>query len=331
MINVGFIGLGGMGRHQIRSFAKVAGATIAAGAAPSQPACRDFAKHYPKAAVYEDPRKLLGDSKVDAVVVAVPTFLHKSTAIDALRSGRPVLVEKPIARTVADAHRMIEAARKAKQLLMVAHCRRFDKDWGTIAEAYRSGLLGQPVLWRHVAASSPPGGWFMDHRLGGGPLLDGAVHDYDFANCIFGRPERVWASAIKLNRKVTALDTGSAVVQYGSGNQLMLSWSWHIRGAAARDILGPKGSLQPGSGNRPMPKGIQTGCYCFTDAKGKQKLLKYRADTGAMYRRQARHFLDCILRKTRCQSPATEAIKAVAVAEAIQNSARKGHSQRVVW
>ena len=66
----------------------------------------------------------------------------------------------------------------------------------------------------------------MDDKLGGGPLIDGAVHTYDYANYMFGKPDKVLSSSIKLNRKLTATDTGSAVVRYKSGNQLMISWSW---------------------------------------------------------------------------------------------------------
>lgn len=333
MVNIGFIGVGGMGRYQVSSFLNVRAARIVAGADPSAKAGAAFAELVPTAKVYRDHRSLLRDPKVDAVVVAVPTGLHKSMAVDVLRSGRPVLVEKPMARTVAEAKRMIDAAGKARQVLMVAHCRRYDPVWGTLAAAYRRGTIGQPALWRHSMGSRGPGGWFMDDRLGGGPLVDGAVHDYDFANMMFGPPERVMSAGIKMNPAVTAVDTATAIVQYASGDQLTASWSWAIPGDGMQDMLGPRGSLRPGTGNLEPPKnaGKGTGYFCFTGVNGKQKLLPYRGNSGEMYVNQARHFLACIAGRAECRTPGAEAIKAVAVADAIVRTARRGGVCKVTW
>ena len=159
---LGFIGLGGMGLHQARSFAAVRGCRVAAGSDPSRQSCANFAKEFADADVCADHRTLLKNTDVDAVVIAAPTLFHKQIAIDAMHSGRPVMVEKPMARTVADARRMNDVARKTGQPLMVAHCRRYDTDWGTFARVWRSGKLGSPALWRHVSSSAgPPTPWWI--------------------------------------------------------------------------------------------------------------------------------------------------------------------------
>jgi predicted dehydrogenase len=250
-----------------------------------------------------------------------------------MKSGRPVLTEKPLARTVADCHRMIDAAEKTGKLLMVAHCRRFDTDWGTWRKIFESGVLGAPVIWRHFHSGPIPGpAWFMDEKLSGGPLIDGAVHNYDFANLLFGEPESVSASSIKLTPH-TAVDTATAVVRYKSGHQLMVSWCWGVNGGQrAMDVLGPNGSLVFGAGELLTPD-LDTkkfGYYLFADPPREKKKL-YKFERRDMYVTQARHFLDCVKGKTPCLAPATEAVKAVGVAEAILKAAPLGKTLAVKW
>jgi len=332
MIRLGFIGTGWMGRYQAQSFAKVPGCVVVAGSDPSEESRAKFAAEHPEAALYADYRKLLAKANVDAVVIAVPTGLHRKLAEASLRAKIPTLLEKPMARTVAECHSLIETERQTRTLLMIAHCRRYDPHWGSWGRLVTSGKLGAPILWRHVMASVGGGSWFMDDKLGGGPLFDGAVHNYDFANLLFGDPVSVLASAVKMDRGVTAIDTASAIVRYKSGNQLLVSWSWAVRGCGLHDILGPKGFIQFGTGDIKVSEAAKKKhSYCvFTDAKGKQKLIASQR-TEEMYIVQARHFLDCIRGKAKCQTPGTDSIKAVAVAEAIQKAAGKGGEQAVKW
>lgn len=172
----------------------------------------------------------------------------------------------------------------------------------------------------------------MDEVLGGGPLIDGAVHNYDFANWIFGEPESVVASAIKMDPQVTALDTGSAVVRYRGGNQLLVTWSWSARGSRMQDVIGPDGFIQFGTGGLVAPAEDEDRYQycCFTDREGAQTLLK-AAKHPDMYAEQALHFLACVRGEIDCRTPGTEAIKAVAVAEAILQVAAHGGTQKVCW
>lgn len=331
MIRVGFIGVGGMGRYQASAFAKVKGCVVAAGSDVSAESRAEFAKQFPDAKLFEDHGQLLR-SGVDAVVLATPTGYHAQLGAQVLRAGIPLLLEKPMARTVAECRRLNELSEKTGVLLMVAHCRRYDPYWGVWRKAVQAGRIGAPVLWRHVMAGHGPGRWFMDERLGGGPLLDGAVHNYDFANWLFGDPVSVVASSIKMNPAVTATDTGSAIVQYASGNQLLVSWSWAVRGLGVHDVLGPKGFIQFGIGKQTVSdadKAKYSYC-CLTDPKGNEKLLAAPKQPD-MYVIQARHFLDCIRGRAKCRTPGTEAIKAVAVAEAILKAGHVKGARKVAW
>ncbi|HEX7010610.1 MAG TPA: Gfo/Idh/MocA family oxidoreductase [Phycisphaeraceae bacterium] len=330
MIRLGFVGLGGMGLLQAKTFAAIRGCRVVAGADPSPAAGERFSKEFPHARAYADHRDLLREAEADAVVVAPPTLYHPAPTIDALRRGLPVLVEKPMARTVADARRMLQAARRAKRLLMVAHCRRFDDHWGIFGRMIQEGIIGRPVLWRCVAAGKAPGVWFVDERLGGGPLIDMAVHNYDFANHLFGRPQNVQGRAIKLTR-ATGIDTGSVLVEYASGDQLLFSWSWGVPGGQVMDALGPRGSVIFGPGDL-APRRLDHARYayfCQCDLDNQRKLIQRRVDFMRMYTQQAKHFLACVEGKAECQSPAETGLLAVAVAQAALRAAATGRRQAV--
>lgn len=336
MINVGFIGVGGMGMGQARAFSKVSGCKVAAASDVSERSIGNFAKEFAGAKTYSNHKDLLADGSIDVVVISTPTLLHKDVAIDAMKSGRHVLTEKPLARTVADCHKMIDASSKTGKLLMVAHCRRFDTDWGCWGKIFKSGKIGSPAVFRNTSAWNfslySQSAWFLDDKLGGGPLIDGAVHNYDFGNYLFGDPEHVVASSIKLNPKVTAIDSGTGVVRYKSGNQVMVSWSWAVCGSNCIDVLGPKGTITWGPGDLASDK-LDTknyGYYRYADPLNQNKKL-YSFKRTDMYVTQAKHFLDCVKGKAKCATPATEAIKAVAVAEAILAAGPKGGERKVKW
>jgi len=332
MIKIGLIGTGGMGRAQASAFSRLRGCRVHAAADPSQNARDAIAQQVPPIKLFADHRALLADPELDAVVIALPTGLHKGIAIDAMTAGKPVLLEKPMARTAADCRKMIEVSRQTRVLLMIAHCRRFDPIWGTWRRLLDDGRIGSPVLWRAVG-SGVLTGWWLDDRMGGGPLLDAGVHNYDFANMMWGDPQSVTAGEVKLEPDVSGVDTASAVVRYPGGNQLLVSLSWAQRGSRLFDVLGPKGAIVEGTGPLRRPAGVPDSVpyYCFLNSHGKPRLLRCPKDTGAMYRRQARHFLDCIAGKAQCITPGEEAIKAVAVAEAIIKAARKGRMLKVTW
>lgn len=331
MIRVGSIGLGGMGMHQARTFDQVSGCRLAAGADLSADMRARFAEKFPDAKVYDTPQELLAAPDIDAVIIAVPTGYHQPVASAALEARKPVLVEKPMARTVAQCRQLIEDSEKYDTLLMVAHCRRFDPHWKSWGDYVTSKKLGSPVLWRHAMAGFGPGNWYMDHDLGGGPLMDGAVHNYDFANWIFGEPESVLSSAIKMDPNVSALDTCSAIIRYRAGHQMLVSWSWAARGNNLHDIIGPEGYIQFNTGDLTPPEGDGPHQYCcFTDRSGEQSLIS--SDAGKdMYTYQAEHFLACIRGEKTCLSPGSEAIKAIAVADAILQAGQDGGMQEVKW
>jgi len=139
---------------------------------------------------YEDFTSLVGDAGLELIVVALPTHLHASCSIEALRAGKSVVCEKPMAASVREADRMIRAAKKAEGLLTVFHNRRFDPDFLALREVIDSGKLGRIVQIR--IANHGFGrrwDWQTLKKYAGGTLNNTASHLIDQALVLMGHPE----------------------------------------------------------------------------------------------------------------------------------------------
>ncbi len=98
----------------------------------------------PEAAVYPDHQRMLAEQKnLDAVLVVVPNYVHADVTVDALEAGKHVLVEKPMATHLADADRMIAAARKNKRVLQLGMQSRYSDGYQRMAQMIHSGAIGQ--------------------------------------------------------------------------------------------------------------------------------------------------------------------------------------------
>src|SRR5207249_4879788 len=159
---------------------------------------------------------LLADPDIDLIDVCNPTDLHPATAIQALRAGKHVLVEKAIALTPADADAMVRAAAEARRLLMVAHVLPFVPEFAYAAEAIRGGRHGR-MLGGHFKRIISRPDWSAeigDAARTGGPAVDLHIHDTHFIGLVCGVPKRVFSSGTVEHGAVSYLTTQDL---YGSG------------------------------------------------------------------------------------------------------------------
>jgi predicted dehydrogenase len=152
---------------------------------------KDYAERHGVARWYADADALIADPEVDAVYVATPPSSHEELTGKALNAGKPVLVEKPMATTVAACDRMVAAAEAAGQSLTVAYYRRalprFEKLRALIAE----GAIGTPRVAQitHLMprGTRPDIGWKVDPETGGGGIfVDVQSHTIDWLQYVFG-------------------------------------------------------------------------------------------------------------------------------------------------
>jgi predicted dehydrogenase len=188
---IAIVGAGRMARAHAGAWVRAGlGDAIAYVVSPQTRPALEEAPHARWATRLED---VLADAEVDLLAVCTPTPSHAEIAIEALRHGRNVLLEKPIALTVADAEAVAEAARRSTGVLMVAHVVRFMRRYAELADRVADGSVGRVRAVRAARLSSgPPGGsWFDDERRSGGILVDFAIHDFDQANLLLGTPVAV--------------------------------------------------------------------------------------------------------------------------------------------
>ena len=151
---------------------------------------------------YAEGNDLIADAGVDLVDICLPTHLHVDYAVAALKAGKHVLVEKPLARSAADGRRIADAARGARGLAMVAMCMRFWPGWTWLKEAVDDRRYGKVLAATFRRTASHPGGAFYSNgALSGGALLDLHIHDADFVQHLFGMPRAVTSAGY---RKLTS-------------------------------------------------------------------------------------------------------------------------------
>jgi predicted dehydrogenase len=199
-LRVGVIGLGWAGRQHLKAYDALPGVEIAALAGLETRARSELAATYRIERHVDRWEDLLAVDGLDAVSVAVPTFLHAPIAIAALERGLHVLSEKPVARNESEARSMVEAARQANRVLDVGFNHRQRGDIHKLKEVIDAGRLGRPYYAKAwwLRRSGIPGRdtWFTNAELaGGGPLVDIGVHVLDYSLFLLGNPRIAAVSA----------------------------------------------------------------------------------------------------------------------------------------
>ncbi len=174
---------------------------------------------------------IFSDPSIDAVSVCLPTHLHAETAIAALRAGKHVLVEKPMARDVSEAAAMIEAAKERRRTLMVAQVLRFFPAYVALREAIEIADMGAlcAIEFRRRCAAPNWSGWFGDAAKSGGATLDLLIHDIDMALSLCGMPDSV--SANGFDAMARGIDLMRAHFQYRHGPVVSVDGGWYLPGA----------------------------------------------------------------------------------------------------
>ncbi|WP_297858040.1 Gfo/Idh/MocA family protein [Elioraea sp.] len=181
---VALIGYGAWGRYHARALAATPSARLTVIAARGEAASTAGAD-WPQARVLGDWREAVADPAIEAVFVAVPNHLHAEVALAALGAGKHVLLEKPMALTLAACDALVAAARASGRVLTIGHELRLSTQFGRIAALIDEGAIGRPEavqisLFRFPYRSGA-GGWRYDRARVGSWLLEEAVHHADLA------------------------------------------------------------------------------------------------------------------------------------------------------
>jgi 1,5-anhydro-D-fructose reductase (1,5-anhydro-D-mannitol-forming) len=204
---------------------------------------------YPGVKAWETLDEALAEGRFDVVYVASPVFLHAPQTIAALRAGKHVVCEKPVAMDFAEASSMVEEAERTGKLFGVAYYRRGYPKLQRAKELIAAGVIGKPLFVEaefHGWLESEERGWLRDPKFsGGGPLYDVGSHRIDACNYLFGKPERALGMRSNALHELKVEDSATMVIGYAGGVHAVVDARWNSH--VARDefrVVGSEGALE---------------------------------------------------------------------------------------
>lgn len=210
----------------------------------------DFATRHASVRWTTSRAELLADAEVTAVYVATEHHRHCEDVVAAAEAGKHVLCEKPMANSVADCRRMIEACEANGVALQIAYYRRYYPKLIRMKELLDAGAIGQPVnVQVHFGNRVPleqvtPRNWrLIAAQSGGGALVDTGSHRLDLLCWMLGEPERVAAFAETQELPVTATDLETLLIRMANGVHVGTSHSYRASTEDRFDIFGTHGLL----------------------------------------------------------------------------------------
>jgi predicted dehydrogenase len=170
---------------------------------------------------------ILSDPQVEAVDICLPTDLHAPVAIEALRSGKHVLVEKPMALTGTAADEIVNIAAENRRILMAGQVLRFSPAYQYLKELVHSGQLGpiRSAFFRRRAAVPAWGPWLSDKAKSGGGTFDLLIHDVDITLLLFGVPDSI--SATGHEDIPNGIDSIVSEFHYSEIGSVTIAGGWH--------------------------------------------------------------------------------------------------------
>lgn len=171
--------------------------------------------------------RVLSDPDIDAVDICLPTDMHAAVAVEALRAGKHVLVEKPMALDGAAANAMVAEAKRQNRILMTGQVLRFMPVYTVVRDALCGGQLGaaRHATFRRRCAAPAWSTWLGNPERSGGGVFDLLIHDVDMCLHLFGKPEMV--SATGYSAPQSGIDVITGELHYPGLGTAVVAGGWH--------------------------------------------------------------------------------------------------------
>jgi predicted dehydrogenase len=256
MINWGIIGCGNV--TEVKSgpaFSKVEGSRLIAVMRRDRALAEDYARRHNVPRFYSDAAKLINDQEINAIYIATPPGTHAELAISAIRAGKPVYIEKPMALNYLQCKKIIQAGEKFRIPVFVAYYRRALPGFLKVKELVMKGEVGKVRFVNIEIVKSPSEeeiegklSWRVDPAIsGGGHFFDLASHQLDYLDFLFGPVKKVISLALNQGGLYRAEDFVSATFLFDNKIACTGTWSFSSGLAAGRDIIeivGDKGLIK---------------------------------------------------------------------------------------
>jgi predicted dehydrogenase len=338
---IGIVGMGTIGTVHAEALKKVPTAELVAVAEVIPDRLAQRAAEY-KAHPYADYRKMLHEAQVDGVYVCVPNFAHCDITIAALKAGKHVFCEKPMALNAEQALRMVEAAKAARKQIQMGMAWRQRTESQVLRDYIAKGKLGHIYHMRTVLRRQRGvpglGGWFTTKAMsGGGALIDTGVHFFDLVMWLSDRwdPERVsasaynefgkrmkdylyvsmWAGPPKYDGVCDVDDYAAGHVRFPGGATLSfeISWAGNNEEDTFIEILGDKGGARACDG-KPL--------RIITEDQGRVVEVQPKYEDRNIFEMEGIKFADVVLGKAAPPATGEQGLAVMRLLDAIYKSAR---------
>lgn len=342
-VNVGIIGVGGIGNVHLGAYAKCPEAKVVAVCDLIEERTERAAAKYDIPKTFKNYKEMLQLPEIDAISICVPNYLHAPMAIDAFEAGKHVICEKPLCINPKDGEAMVEASKKANKKFMTAFNNRFRGDTQTLKRFIEGGELGDIYFgktgWIRRKGIPGMGSWFTQKaQAGGGPLIDIGVHVLDLALWLMGNPKAVsvtgstyamfgckgegmgdWGTS-EAGGTCDVEDLACGLIKLDTGATLMLeaSWASHIeKDVIFTNLIGTRGGadVDPFRVYKDMHGACVDITPSFPNLSGHEMEIK--------------HWIDCLVNGTKLISTGEHGLEVVRILNAIYKSAATGKEVRL--
>lgn len=343
-LKVGIIGSGFIAAHHCYGYSLLHNVELVAMASLLEDESKDLMKKFDiPGNPYKDYKEML-NLDLDAVSLCLPNFLHKSVSIDFLEAGKHILVEKPLARTVAEGKEMLNAAKKANKQIFYCENNMYAPSFSKVKEVIEEGAIGQIYMGRGKEHhSGPHSEWFYKaDKSGGGSILDLGVHDIAclvwFLNC---NVEKVFCQTTITQPergnfgKCEVEDNAVGILYFENGAQVVIEESWCAPGGYDMlfQLYGTQGEITVNP-TRMTPirvfseKGYGYAVEKASSTAGWTSPVPEEGWTFG-YPQEIKHFMECITENKKPLTDGNYGLKILNIIETMYKSAKSGKIENV--
>ena len=266
-LSVGLIGAGGMGMRHAENLHRHVGAAHVAAAYDLDRSRSEQVAALCGAAVYDDPLRLIQDDRIEAVIIASPDATHAGLVQECLRWGKPVLCEKPLATSAADAARVIEAeCALGRRLVSVGLMRRFDPYHVAVQQVAASRQLGRPILYKGVHRNAA-----IPYDVRGEVIVtNSAGHDIDAVRWLLGQEiAEVYVRGVRSHATFSADTTDLLLLQMTLTGDCLATIELYVAAEygyeVSAEIVSERGSVVTGQPDNAIIRSAQTRSVAVPD------------------------------------------------------------------
>jgi myo-inositol 2-dehydrogenase/D-chiro-inositol 1-dehydrogenase len=330
MVNVAIVGAGGIAERHVKSIMGFSNAKIIAVIDINRKMAEERAAMC-GAKVFDKLSDCL--NLIDMVWILTPPSTHREIAVEAMRAGKHIVVEKPITATVEDAEIMVAEAKKNNVKLMTAFCCRFRTGFMKLKEFVDSGKIGTPTTYwcqRQGLRVDPQNKWSTDPMLMTGMSIQSLSHDIDMMRFIAGEVLDVSAIVQESRPNLPGFDDNTnAIFHMASGASANFQSSWSSSASFnTRGILGTNGTAWVGGKDL-----WHLDFFSYKTRDMEFEVTEYIHDAHDIrsFTREDQYFIDCVEKNIEPTSNGEDGLKALKVSYGILESSRTGKTVKLVY